>query len=232
MQASKRAKFNGRRKHRLTERLRTLAASTLAQKIGYLRAEDFPSSHFFDSLPTQSFSPHRIIRCKDQLYLVKRGLVEVWHTQHDHLIKRLTIGSLFGDLPLLGQTVLVTRAISGEAGATLAVVDFDAAREWLEADSTRVVEKFGPRLADADEQHYRVLFQTADSRIAALLLELAGEGTTIEGLTQAEIGEALGTFRETVAHILNAMRQDRLIDIGRMKITLLDKRAMRDLSEL
>jgi CRP-like cAMP-binding protein len=100
------------------------------------------------------------------------------------------------------------------------------------ADSISVIERLGPELAYTNDQHYRVLFQTADSRIAALLLELAGEGMTVEGLRQAEIGEILGIYRETVAHILNAMRQDRLIDIGRMRITLLDKRAMRELSEL
>jgi CRP-like cAMP-binding protein len=232
MQASKRTKFNGRRKHLLTERLRELSASTLAQKIGYLRADDFPSSHFFDSLPIQSFSPHRMIRCKDQLYLVKRGLVEIWHTQHDCLVKRLTIGTLFGDMPLLGQTMLVTRAISGDAGASVAVMDSNAAKQWLEADSVSIVKKLGHRLAYADEQHYRAQFQSADSRIAALLLELAGEGMTIKGLTQAQVGEVLGTYRETVANMLNAMKQDKLIDIGRMKITIIDNRAMRELSEL
>lgn len=90
----------------------------------------------------------------------------------------------------------------------------------------------GPKLAHADQQHYRALFQTADSRIAALLLELAGEGMTIEGLTQAEIGETLGIYRETVANMLNAMKRDRVIDVGRMKITILGRRAMRELSEL
>jgi CRP-like cAMP-binding protein len=222
----------GRRKHLLTERLKSLAASTLAQKVGYLRADDFPTSSFFDSLPTQFFNPHRIIRCKDRLCLVKRGQVEVWHTKHDCLVKRLTIGTLFGEMPLLGQTMLVAKAISGSAGATVAVMDFNAARKWLESDSIRVVEKLGPKLAYADEQHYRSLFQSSDSRLAALLLDLAGEGTTIEGRTQCELGETLGSYRETVANTLNAMRQDKLINIGRMRITILDKKGLRELSEL
>lgn len=135
-------------------------------------------------------------------------------------------------MPLLGQTMLITRAISGDAGATVAVMDLNAAREWLESDSINVVEKLGPKLAYIDDQHYRTIFQTADSRIAALLLELAGEGSMIEGLTQSKIGEVLGIYRETVANMLNAMKKERLIDVGRMRITILDKRAMRELSEL
>jgi CRP-like cAMP-binding protein len=229
---NERARITGRRKHLLTERLKTLSASALAQKIGYLRAEDFPSSHIFDALPTQSFSPHRIIRCEDKLCLVTRGLVEVWHTQHDYLVKKLSTGALFGEMSLLGQTMLVTKAISGEDGATVAVMGLDEARKWLECNSSMIVERIGHRLSHADEQHYRALFQTVDSRIAALLLELAGEGSIVEGLTQGEIGELLGTYRETVAHVLNAMKLDRLIELGRMRIKLLDKRALRELSEL
>jgi CRP-like cAMP-binding protein len=111
-------------------------------------------------------------------------------------------------------------------------MDLDAARELLEANSVLAVEMLGPRLAQSDEQHYRALFQTADSRIAALLLEIAGGGAIVEGLTQGEIGETLGMYRETVANTLNAMKMDRLIEVGRMKITLLDKHALRELSEL
>jgi CRP-like cAMP-binding protein len=228
---SKRAKRTGREKHLLTDRLKALAASALARKIGYLRADDFTSPSFFDSLPTLTFSPHRIIHCKDQLLLVKRGLVEVWHTQQDYLLKRLTIGELFGDMRLLGQTMIVTRAISGDTGATVAVMDLDAARRWLKANSIRLVEKLGPRLAYADEQHYRAIFQNADSRIAAILLEIAGEATTVAGLTQAEMGEAIGLYRETVATMLRAMKEKGLIDVDRKRITLLDKRALLELSE-
>jgi CRP-like cAMP-binding protein len=229
---SERARKTGRRKHLLTGRLRELSASTIARKIGYLRADDFPNPGFFDTLPARSFSPHRIISCKDQVLIVKRGLVEIWHTHHDYLVKKLTTGTLFGEMSLLGQTMLVTKAISGEAGATVAVMDVKAAKRWLESDSIPIVEKLGPRLAQSDEQHYRALFQTADSRIAALLLKLAGEGAIIEGMTQNEIGEKLGIYRETVAHILNAMKMDKLVDVGRMRIRISDKRALNELAEL
>ena len=46
--------------------------------------------------------------------------------------------------------MLVTRAISGDAEDTVAVMDSNAAREWLEADSIRIVEKPGPMLSYAD----------------------------------------------------------------------------------
>jgi CRP-like cAMP-binding protein len=68
--------------------------------------------------------------------------------------------------------------------------------------------------------------------VAALLLELVGEGSTVEGLTHGEMAEMIGVYRETVTTVLQAMKVDRLIEIGRKTITILDRRAMQDLSDL
>ena len=72
----------------------------------------------------------------------------------------------------------------------------------------------------------------ADSRIAAALFEHAKEGSTIKGISHKEIGDQLGLYRETVTLILDAMKADKLINVGRMSIILLDKKALRELSEL
>src|SRR5215210_4583104 len=93
------------RKHALSAKTKALAAFALAQKIGHLRVADLPEIGIFDSLPSQSFSPNRIMRCKEEeLYLVKNGSVEIWRTQHDYLTKELEAGVLFGEMRLLGQT--------------------------------------------------------------------------------------------------------------------------------
>jgi CRP-like cAMP-binding protein len=220
------------RKRELTQKMKTLAASALAQKIGYLRVKDLPDARFFETLPTQSFNAHRIIRGNDELFLLKEGAVEIWHTQHDFLVKEITPGLLFGEMPLLGQAMLGTKAITGAAGATVAVMDLNKAREWIKAASISIVEKIGCRLADVEAEHYRSHFQLVDSRIAALLLELAGEGSTVQGLTHDEIGEKIGVYRETVTIVLDGMKRDRLIEIGRKSITMLNKRALSELSEL
>lgn len=225
------AALTGIRKHTVTERMRALAASALAQKIGYLKLEIFPDMSIFDTLPTQSLNPNRIIRYKDELYLVKQGSVEIWHTYYDYLVKTLEARTLFGEMALMGQTMLGTQAISGTRGATLAIMNVDAAMEWIKANPLAIVEKLGPKLALIEKQHYRARFQLADSRIAALLLELAGAGSTIEGLTHGELGEQVGVYRETMTNMLNAMKLDKMIDIGRKKITILNKQALRELSE-
>jgi hypothetical protein len=87
--------------HVFTKKRKVLAARTLAQKIGYLRVQDFPLS-IFDNLPTQDFTAHRIICPYSELFVVQKGVVEIWHTHHDMLVSALEQGALFGEMSLLG----------------------------------------------------------------------------------------------------------------------------------
>jgi hypothetical protein len=51
-------------------------------------------------------------------------------------------------------------------------------------------------------------------------------------LSHEELGEMLGAYRETVTTSLGVMELDNLIKVDRMKITILDKRGLKELSEL
>jgi CRP-like cAMP-binding protein len=222
-----------RRKHGFTDEMKALASSALAQKVGYLHVSDFPDASIFDDdrLPSQSYGPHKVIRCKqDELLLVKRGLVEVWQTHHDLLVKKLLAGTLFGEVPLLGQTMVITQAVAGGAGATLARLDASRVRELIEANALALAERLYPRLAAVEAEHYRAIFQPAESRVAALLLELADDGATVEGLTQRELGERLGVVRETVLMAMAALKAKKLIGVERRKTTLFDRKALEQLS--
>lgn len=224
--------LHGVRKHARTERMKTLAASTLAQKVGYLRIEDLPGSAIFDTLPTNSFNAKRAIRPKNELFLIKHGLVEIRHTPYDRLVSTLEAGALFGDLPFVGQSMLRTKAFAGTPGATVAVMDEAAAFQWIGSNPAEILRVVGVRLTRIESEHYGSLFQLADSKIAKLLLELAGDGAAAVGLSHKEMGEKIGVYRETVTNILDAMKRQGLIEIGRKRVTILDKRALRELSEL
>jgi hypothetical protein len=64
------------KKQGFSQKTKFLAAATLAQKIGYLKTENFPTS-FFENLPTQTFNVHKVIRPKDELFIVEQGIVEI-----------------------------------------------------------------------------------------------------------------------------------------------------------
>jgi CRP-like cAMP-binding protein len=148
------------------------------------------------------------------------------------LVSTLEQGTLFGEMSLLGQAMLSCKAIVGPEGATLAVLSADRIREWIRIDPLAIFEELGPRLSILEAEHYRVAFQTAESRLAGLLLELAGGASSVTGLTQEELGQQLGAYRETVTHAINDLKYDRIIEVGRKRITILDKRALRELSEV
>ena len=223
---------NKRRKHILTDRTKKLAAKFLAQKIGYLRSDELPSADRFESLPRLSFNPGRQIKSKDSLYYVRSGSVIIRHAHYEYFIKDISPGNLFGNLPILGQTMLCTQALAGSNGAMLSVLNSEAAKQWIREYPVELFETIVPRFSEIEFEHYRSRFQLIDSRLAALILKLSAEGTTVEGLSQAEIGELLGTYRETVTNTLSLMEQDGIIQVNRMKITIFDKRALQELSEL
>lgn len=158
-------------------------------------------------------------------------MVEIWHTHHDILVKTLEPGMLFGNLPILGQVMLGTKAISGTNGSTVAEITTDTARDWMKANPL-VSELIGRRLAEIEVEHYRAALQSAHSRIAALLLDLAGENSLIEGLAHKDLALRIGLYRETVTNTLGSMKADKLIKVGRERITILDKRALQELGEL
>ena len=216
-----------------TKNTKALVASSLARRIGYLTVDDFPDQALFDELPTRPYAPHRIIRCKDdELFIVERGLVEIWHTHHDILVKKLTTGMLFGEMHLLGQTMITTQAQASDEGAVIAVMSVEQVKELIAANALLLAEKLCPQLVSISIEHYRASFQRAESRLAALLLEMAGDGSIIRGITQRQMGERIGVIRETVTVALTEMKANRLIGIGRMKTTILDRQALEKLSRM
>jgi len=221
-----------RRKHLLAEKMKGLSAKALAEKIGYLDIRDFPRAAVFRDLPRRSYGPNRILRLKDELMVVERGSVEIWHTGHDRLIKTLGRGSIFGEMALLGQAMIGTPVTMGGEGVTVALMGADAARALVYSDPLAVMEKVGRRLAAVEAQHQRAEFQLADSKVAALLLELAGDGSVVEGYSHEKLGERIGLYRETVTNVLNVLKADKVVALSRKRVNILDRRQLKELSRL
>jgi CRP/FNR family transcriptional regulator, cyclic AMP receptor protein len=214
-----------------SKKTKSLAAATLAQKIGYLKTENFPPD-FFDNIPTQTFNAHKIIRPKDELFIVQSGGVEIWHTHHDMLVSKLEVGTVFGDLSLLGQSMYGCQAIASSNGVTLGLMNLELITERVKENPIEILERIGPRLIHIETEHYRLGFQTTGARLAALLLELAGETSVIEGYGHEELSQRLGTYRETVTTTVQGMKANGLIKVGRKQITIRDWKALKELSEL
>ncbi len=224
--------FMIKKSHTFSSKRKHLAASMLSQKIGYLKVQDFSRQSFFDSLPTQEFSAHRILRPHDELFVIRSGVVEIWHSNHDMLVGELEAGIIFGDMSLLGQTLLGCKAIVGSNGVAVAVIALEKVTDWIRQDGLTLFQELGPRLGLVETDHYRASFQTVESRVAGLLLEIAGAASSVEEYTHQDLGEQIGSYRESVTNAIQEMKINGFVEVGRMRITILDKRALRELSEL
>ena len=224
--------INLRRGHTLTARTISLSAKLLASRVGYLTVEALPTLGTLGGLPTRSFPPGELIPCNEALCLIKDGWVQIRHSQHKYPVKRINAGVLFGEMPLLGQSMLVTEAAAGDSGATISTMSVASINEWVDVDPRSVVELIGPRLVLAEREHFRCQFQLHDSMVAEILMRLANGGKTIEGITQEGLADRIGIYRETVNVVLNELKSVGLIEIHNKAITILDTNALRDLSEL
>src|SRR5436853_818845 len=219
------------RSHRLTDRSIAPSAKTLSSLVGDFQINRFAHVRRTEELARQSFQPDEPIPCQDILCWIKRGTVQIRHSRHKYKIKSLSAGGVFGEMPLLGQTMLVTEAVAGPQGAGIAVMTSADAARWIRTDPISVIGLIGRKLAETEWSYYRSRFQRDDSRVAALLLNVAGNGTVIDGMTQEALGEKLAIYRETVNTILSELCSLGLIQTDKRKITILDKDLLKALSE-
>ena len=124
---------------------------------------------------------------------------------------------MFGDSSLLGQTMLMTQAISGMEGATVAVLDRGRVRWLIQEYPLVVLELLGPRLKTLERRHFSSQFQLTTSKVAGLLLELAGSKAYVEKLSHSDLSNMIGVYRETTTNVIQEMKAEKLIRVQRKK---------------
>ncbi len=78
----------------------------------------------------------------------------------------------------------------------------------------------------------QILFFGIDKRVAIFLWdELARAKDNVLHFTQEDVAIIIGSAREVVSRILKVFAEDGIVELGRGKITILDKNRLRDLIE-
>ena len=98
----------------------------------------------------------------------------------------------------------------------------------------RFVEALGERLTSLESRLEELAFKSIPARLASLLLRLAeqqGPGKVVAGYTHQDLGEMLGTYRETITQTLNEFKAEGLVDIGRKRIEILDVGGLESVAE-
>lgn len=164
------------------------------------------------------------------LFLLKKGRVQLYRIAPNGkkiVVSTLGPGAVFGEMALVGQGMHNTFAQATDDCVLCVMGRADVERLVRDKPDVafRFVEVLGDRVQHLEEQLESIAFKSIPTRLAELLLaqaEKQGHGDLVKGFTHQDLGEMLGTYRETVTQTLNEFKMDGLIEIGRKKIKLID----------
>lgn len=173
------------------------------------------------------------------LFLLKKGRVQLYRISPNGkklVVETLGPGTIFGEMSLVGQGMHNTFAEAVDECLLCVMSRADVERLMREKPSVafRFVEALGDRLSSVETRLEEIAFKSIPARLASLLLRLAdeeGSGTEVIGYTHQDLGEILGTYRETVTQTLNDFKADGLVDISRKRIQILDQDGLEILAE-
>jgi CRP/FNR family transcriptional regulator, cyclic AMP receptor protein len=164
------------------------------------------------------------------LFILKEGRVQLYRISPEGkklVITTLGPHTLFGEMALLGTKMHNTFAEAVEDCLICVMSRTDLERLILNKPQValRILEATGKRLREAEERLENMAFKGIPARLASLLLRLADEqgSDVINGLTHQDLAESVGTYRETATQVLNDLKTNGYIAIGRKKITIVDR---------
>lgn len=178
------------------------------------------------------------------LHLVAEGRLAVRVSTPDGETATLNIlraGDYFGELALLrGQPVLVRTAtvVALEPAQTLSLSNeaFHAVCERHPAVERLVASLLAERVERLSQRLLEALYVGVDGRVHRRLLELADiytdEGAddrkAVIPLTQNHLADLAGATRPTVNQVLQTLAAEGLVSLGRGRIEVVDRAALRD----
>jgi CRP/FNR family transcriptional regulator, cyclic AMP receptor protein len=172
------------------------------------------------------------------LFILKEGRVQLYRISPEGkklVITTLGPHTLFGEMALLGTKMHNTFAEAIEDCLICIMSRADLERLILNKPQValRILEVTGKRLREAEERLENMAFKGIPARLASLLLRLAEEQGTdeISGLTHQDLAESVGTYRETATQVLNDLKSQGLIEIGRKRIKVLDATRLAEIAE-
>jgi CRP-like cAMP-binding protein len=172
------------------------------------------------------------------LFLLKEGRVQLYRISPDG--KKLVLatigpGTIFGEMALIGQGMHNTFAEAIEDCVLCVMSREDVERMLLTKPKValRIFEDLGNRLRETEARLEEIAFKGIPARLASLLLQLADErgSDTVTGMTHQDLGEQIGTYRETTTQTLNLFKGEGLIEIGRKRITILNREELQRIAQ-
>lgn len=229
---------------------RTMTKSVQDQKLNYLSTieifRDLSLAELAEmdrQITMSSCEPGKIFYMPEDsgevLFLLKKGRVQLYRLSPSGkklVVATLGPGAIFGEMSLVGQGMHNTFAEAIDECMLCVMSRADVERLMREKPEValRFMESLGERLTQMERRLEDIAFKSIPARLANLLLRLAKEEEVagqVTDYTHQDLGEMLGTYRETITQTLNEFKADGLVEIGRKKIILLDKERLEALAD-
>jgi len=167
----------------------------------------------------------------EALFLLRGGSVQIYRLSPEG--RKLTIAhllplSFFGEMSCIGQGMYDAYAETTDDAEVMALncADLERLLATKPQVARRILEAFGRRVLEAEQQLEDIAFKGLVARVASLLLREA-DGDEVAGMSHQDIAERLGVYRETATNALNELKAARIIRIARRRITILDLERLR-----
>ncbi len=157
------------------------------------------------------------------LFILKKGHVQLYRMSDEGrklVITTLGPGTIFGEMALTGLGMHDAFAEATEEALICILNRGDLEKLLISKPkiAVRLLNVMAKRLQETEERLEQTLFHDVPSQLAALLLRLRNENhSDVVEMTHEELAEHLGVYRETVTAVLNNLRKDDLISIGRSR---------------
>ncbi len=170
------------------------------------------------------------------LFLLKTGRVRLSRITAGGKKLDLAIlepGTFFGEMPLLGERMRNTYAEAAEDCLLCVMSQHDIERLVLTKPEVglRMIAVLSRRLAESEARLEDLAYRSVSARLASVLLRLAQEGNSVEGITHEELGDMVGAYRETVTKTLNEFQSAGYVKLGRRRVQVLDPAGLSTLLE-
>jgi CRP/FNR family transcriptional regulator, cyclic AMP receptor protein len=180
----------------------------------------------------------------DKIYLIAEGKVKIGHYTGDarELTKAiLSKGEIFGELALFGEEKREDFAQIIEDGTILCPMTIEMMQELMREHkdfSFKVYKFIGWRIKKLERRLESLVFKDVKSRLLDFIAELAEERGSSVGyetliphfFTQKDIADLIGTTRQTVATLLNDLKEANIINFDRKRILVRDLKALKRMS--
>jgi CRP/FNR family transcriptional regulator len=176
---------------------------------------------------------------KEAVFFIRSGLVKTYKTDengHEQIVSFLKEGDMFPHIGLFNKNPYPATAetIVDTVLLAIPVHQFEHLLLDMPSIAVKALGVLGEKIRELQEKIQEMSGQDVNQRAVSLLVKLAEQhGVNKNGhihielpLTHQEFANTVGTSRETINRLLNHLRKEKIIDVERSRVIVLDLDAL------